>query len=484
MARRTSPNDATRRAPATTLLAVAAAGALVAPATALTTPAAAADPGPQKTDRHLVVLVNFRNAKLVEPDVDRQEARNRFFGPTASLASYYAANSGGRFSVVPAKGDGVIGPFDLDMDNSTCDSRKMADLARKAVPSDVTYDHVSIVIPSTKACQWWGLGYQPGNVTWLQEGAVKDTAAIVHEVGHNLGLAHQEWHVCTPGSFTACTADGHSARTPMGGGGEKKGLSAPELLAQKWLTPQQTTTPTATTTVRLTPLHAAPNTPGTRAVDLPLGSGGDRVVVEYRTPDPGTPDLNVAQGVVVYRVPKGRYDHAVMITNSKRDDRTTVGSFKGGAPLTDTASGLSISVTGTTAAGAEVQVTLGTGATPGPTSGPNPAPTSSASPGKPGTGTTPTHTAAPTPGQPTATRSADAGDGNADGDDATDIGSTALPPLPAATATTAAATGDAGSLAHTGAKVAVPAAVGTTLVLAGGATALLLRRRRTQHRRH
>ncbi|MGW4892273.1 hypothetical protein ACWEQL_08395 [Kitasatospora sp. NPDC004240] len=473
MARRTSPNDATRRSPAALLLAVAAASALVVPATALATPAEAADPGPQKTDRHLVVLVNFRNAKLAEPDADRKAAHDRFFGPANSLTSYYAANSGGRFAVVPAKEDGVIGPFDLDMDNSTCDTRKMADLARKAVPSDVTYDHVSIVIPGTKACQWWGLGYQPGNVTWLQEGAVKDTAAIVHEVGHNLGLAHQEWHTCTPGSFTACTADGHSARTPMGGGGEKKGLSAPELLSQKWLTPQQTTTPTAATTVRLTPLHAPANTPGARAVDLPLGSGGDRVVIEYRTPDPGTPDINVAQGVVVYRVPKGRYDHAVMITNSKRDDKTTIGSFKGGAALTDTASGLSVSVTGATAAGAEVRIELGGSTTPNP--GPTPTPT--ASPGRPTTGTTPTHTVTPTPAHPTPTRSTD------DGDDATDIGSTALPPLPTGTTTTAAATGEAGSLAHTGAKVTVPAVVGTTLVLAGGATALLLRRR-AQHRRH
>ncbi|MFJ1706929.1 hypothetical protein [Kitasatospora sp. NPDC088346] len=470
MARRTSPNDTTRRSPATTLLAVAAASALVVPAAALATPAAAADPGPQTTDRHIVVLVNFRSAKLTEPDVDRQEARSRFFGPTGSLASYYAANSGGRFAVAPAKGDGVLGPFDLDMDNATCDTNKMAELARKALPADVTYDHVSIVIPSTKACQWWGLGHQPGSVTWLQEGAVKDTAAIVHEVGHNLGLAHQEWHVCTPGSFTACTADGYSARTPMGGGGEKKGLSAPELLALKWLTPQQTTTPTATATVRLTPLHAAANTSGVRAIDLPLGSGGDRVVVEYRTPDAGTPDINVAQGVVVYRVPKGRYDHAVMITNSKRDDKTTVGSFKAGAALTDTANGLSIGVTGSTAAGAEVRITLGNGSTPDP----NPGPTSSASPSRPGTGTTPTHTAAPTSAQPTPTRSA------GDGDDATDIGSTALPPRPTETTTT----GGAASLAHTGADVTVPAVLGSTLVLGGGALALLLRRRRAQHRRH
>ncbi|MER7770480.1 hypothetical protein [Kitasatospora sp. NPDC096140] len=460
------------------VLAVTAASVLTLSTTALTTPAVA-DPGLKKTDRHVVVLVNLANARLANPDADRADARSHFFGQTGSLTSYYAANSGGLLGVVPAKDDGVFGPFDLAMDGSTCDTGKMAELARKALPSDLAYDHLSIVMPSNKACDWWGLGYQPGAVTWFQEGAVKDVAAIAHEMGHNLGFAHQERQVCTPGSFTSCTADGYSRRTPMGAGGEKKGLSAPELIAQKWLPEQQITTPTATATVHLTPLHAAANTAGVRAVDLPLGSGGDRIVVEYRTPDAGTPDLDVAQGVDVYRVPEGKYDHAVMIGNGKHDDKATTGSFTGTAALTDTATGLSLSVTDATATGADVQIRLGAGTTtpnPGPTTsatptGPGSAP--SATTAKPGTGTTPppTRTAVPTPTPQAPSPSADAGDG------AADIGTTGLPTPPAGTT---AAGPD--SLARTGAKVTVPALAGSALILAGGTTALLLRRRARQRR--
>ncbi|MFD0346126.1 hypothetical protein ACFQ0M_08705 [Kitasatospora aburaviensis] len=93
MARHTSRSDATRRSSAAALLAVTAASALTLSATVLTMPAAA-DPGPQKTHHHAVVLVNFRNAKLAGPDADRQDARSHFFGPADSLTSYYAANSG------------------------------------------------------------------------------------------------------------------------------------------------------------------------------------------------------------------------------------------------------------------------------------------------------------------------------------------------------------------------------------------------------
>ncbi|MER5867497.1 hypothetical protein [Kitasatospora sp. NPDC002040] len=445
--------------PAPVRLAAATASALVVGSVLLAGPAAA-EPAPQRVDRHAVVLVNFRNLALTDPAKTRADAVRNFFGTgSTSLASYYARNSGNRMSVVPAKGDGVFGPFTIDLDDSAaCDTKKMNDLARKAVP-EVTFDHISVVFHSDFCSNWWGLGSMPGPNSWFHEGAVDDGAAIIHEIGHNLGFNHQERELCPAGSFTGCTADEYSHRTPMGGGGEKKGLSAPELLSLKWLTAQQTATPTASATVHLTPLHA-PGTAGTRAVDLPLGTGGDRIVVEYRTPDPATPDADVTQGVDVYRVTKGNYNDAVLISNAKRDDKAAAASLAtGGTPLADSAAHLAVSVTKAAADGADVRIQFGTDtpATAAPaTTGPaTPAP--AAKPTK--------STAAPAP------LSAEHPDNQA-GD------------LPAATPVpTAAAPGGGADLARTGGgSSALPLSLGAVAVLLAGAVLFLVNRRGTGRR--
>ncbi|MER8188448.1 hypothetical protein [Kitasatospora sp. NPDC094015] len=452
-------NNRLKRKRRCTVAAAASLGLLATPASA--------EPAPQTVDHRAVVLVNFRNLALADPQKAHDQAARNFFGATDSLASYYADNSGGRLSIVPAKGDGVFGPFTIDMDDTAaCDTNKMADLARKAIP-DVTYDHISIVM-NTKFCsEWWGLGSMPGPKTWFHEGAVGDKAAIVHEAGHNLGFAHQERHLCPAGTFTACTADGYSYRTPMGAGGEKKGLTAPELLSVKWLTAQQVTTPSATSTVHLTPLHA-PGTSGVRAVDLPLGTGGDRIVVEYRMPDAATADRDVAQGVAVYQVPGGHYDRAIMISNVKHDDKAATGSFStGGAALTDTSAHLSISVTRATAAGADVRIQLGDDAGTPPTGKPtSPAPTPTVPPttsAKPSQAPTPT--APPTSDQP---------DGHSV------IGSS-VSPVPAGAGSDGTA-GD-GVLASTGGGGTGAGVAGAAMIAVGGAAVFLVRRRRA-HRKH
>ncbi|WP_371501757.1 hypothetical protein OG871_32795 [Kitasatospora sp. NBC_00374] len=471
-ARPTAAAAATRAARPTgakvpVLLAAATAGALTVGSALLAAPAAA-EPAPQTVDHRAVVLVNFRNLALADPRKAHDQAVQNFFGTGDSLATYYARNSGNRMSIVPAQGDGVFGPFTIDMDDSSaCDTGKMVDLARKTIP-DVTFDHISVVFHTDHCSDWWGLGSMPGPNTWFHEGAVADKAAVVHEAGHNLGLAHQERRVCTAGSFTACTADGYSDRTPMGGGGERKGLTAPELLSQKWLTAQQVTTPSATTTMHLTPLHAA-GTSGVRAVDLPLGTGGDRVVVEFRAPDSATADRDVAQGVDVYRVPAGRYDRAVMISNVKHDDKAAAGSFTtAGTALSDSSAHLSISVTRATAAGADVHIQFGDGSGTPPTGGPTtpaPTPTLTAS-----TSAQPSHSAtapaSPSPDQP---------------DDHAAIGSTPSP-LPSGTTPSTPRT-DGGSLASTGGGGLGTGVIGAALIAAGGGAVFLLRRRHA-HRRH
>ncbi|MCS0635767.1 hypothetical protein NX801_08835 [Streptomyces sp. LP05-1] len=456
-----------RRGTASLLAVAALVLSAVWPGTASAAPTA---PGPADqpetlVDRHAVVLVNFRNLSLDDAGLAHERAARNFFGATDSLASYYARNSGGRMSVVPARGDGVFGPFTLDMDDTAaCDTGRMAELAREAM-AGVAYDHISLVLTSRYCGNWWGLAHQPGKVSWFHEGAVDDKAAIYHEIGHNLGFAHQPRQKCAPGSYTSCEDDDYSKRTPMGAGGDKKGLSAPELLSRHWLTARRTATPDSAGTVRLRPLHASGDG-GTRALDLPLGTGGDRVVVEYRTPDPATPDAGIARGVNVYRVPGGQYNKATLISNVGHDADTPTGSF--GGTFTDTSAGLSLSVVTADAEGAEVRVGTGTGAGPA-TSSAGPAPTTA----RP----TAAAPAAPSPA-PTARASA----GSAPGaDEHAAIGTTAPGPggAPDGSAPTAARTAAADDdLASTGAAVAGPALAGLALVVAGGVTVFVLRRRR------
>ncbi|WP_282203014.1 hypothetical protein [Kitasatospora fiedleri] len=460
-----SARPATAASATAPLLAAFTASALLAGPLLLAAPAVAA-PEPSSVDHHAVVLVNFRNKALTDAAKTRADAVRNFFGTgSTSLASYYARNSGGRMSVVPAKGDGVFGPFTIDMDDSAaCDNGKMNELARKAI-AGVPFDHISVVFHSDFCSNWWGLGSVSGPNSWFHEGAVDDGAAIIHEIGHNLGFQHQERQVCPAGTFTTgCTADEYSHRTPMGGGGEKKGLSAPELLSLQWLTAQQTTTPTAGTSVHLTPLHA-PGTGGTRAIDLPLGTGGDRVVVEYRTPDPGTPDVDVPQGVAVYRVTKGNYKDAVLISNTAQQKKAANNSLDVNGPaLTDDAAHLSVSVVGTSDTGADIRIRLGADAAPKTTA---PAAAKPAA-----TAAEPAATAEPAPsGAAPGPLSAENPDHQAA--DPADSAS----PAPAATAT------DGRGLAQTGGGGStLPLTLGAVAALLIGAALFLVNRRGTGRR--
>jgi LPXTG-motif cell wall-anchored protein len=441
MARTRLRTESSQRRPvrrrAATLVVTAAATALTG-ATLAAIPAAA-DPVPERTIRQAVALVNFRDSSLSDAAVVHTKAARQFFGADGSVATYYAANSGNRLAVVPAQGDGVFGPFTIDVDSTKCDPGKMNDLARKALPADLKYDHVAIVMPGTGACPWWGLGSMPGPTTWFQEGAINgdDYTAALHEFGHNMGFNHEGRELCPVGKFTGCSGDGHSHITPMGGGGQGKGLSAPELIGRNWLSSERIVKPKETTTVHLTPLHAPAAAGGTRAVDIPLGTGGDRLVV--------------------FRVNGGNYSAAVNLRNNTEDKKKMVGSFTGTEPMTDLEHHISLSYSKTTADGVDVHIDLAHGGTPA---------TAAASAG---TAKTPAATA----GRPTQTQL---------GDTAHDLGAKTPPTRSAAPATHRPADRD---LAETGSdhNVMVPALIGTALI--GASAAFLLRRRhQVRTRRH
>lgn len=251
-------------------------------------------------------MVEFDDSALTDVPGLKRKARDLFFDAPGSAARYYATQSRGQRTMTLAGGE-VLGPVRLDI-AATCDTKAMVAKA-ESVLTDVPHDDLAVIFPNAKAdCGWGGLGEMPGKRTWFPAEHLNQ-AAVLHEVGHNLGFNHQVRDICQPGKVIGCKQDGHSGRTPMGGGGAEVGLSAPELVSMKWLAAGRRVSPTATTSVRLVALHAPESAGGTRVVDVPLG--GDRLVVEYRAP--GGVDRSVPRGVNVYRVPGGKYQAAHLI---------------------------------------------------------------------------------------------------------------------------------------------------------------------------
>lgn len=442
---------------------------------------ASADSGPVSTvDHHAVVLVNFSDKSLSNAATSHADVVQQLFKAPDSVAAYYAANSGGLVSVVPAQGDGVFGPFTIDVPSSSCDTGKIADQARQNLPAGLSYDHLSIVMPGTGACPWWSFGLVGGPVTWFQEGAVSggDTTAAVHEFGHNLGYGHEMRQLCPVGKFTGCAGDGYSHVTPMGGGGDHKGLSAPELIAMKWLPPTEVATPKATATVHLTPLHAATSAAGTRAIDMPLGTNGDRLVIEYRAPIANSVDTDVDNpGVFVFRIDGGHYTDAVELRNTTEDKAKMVGSFTGTQPMTDLADHIAISYSAMTGDGVDVHLDLD-----------HPSTGTSTGPASPGSSNSSSHSATHTPSpsahtssKPSASPHSSPRPGNS-GDGADELGVTPSPSHTASESPTSAAAAGRAPLAHTGANILFPALAATGVV--GLGTLFILRARRLKHRRH
>ncbi|SDI16753.1 Gametolysin peptidase M11 [Actinokineospora alba] len=307
-----------------------------------------------------VILVNFSDQTIDDVPAVKEKLVDLFIENPDSVAKYHAAQSHGQRTMTLAGGK-VHGPITVDV-ASKCDMKPLTAKAEAALEG-IPYDDLAVIFPGAKAdCAWGGLAEVPGKRSWYPVEHI-GASTLAHELGHNLGFSHQGRDICPPGVVTGCrTGDGHSKRTPMGGGGSKTGYSAPELTKVKWLAADKVVTPAATANVELVALHAPGSVRGTRAVDLPL-PGGDRLMVEYRVPGMGV-DVGITQGVNVYRVPAGKYGSARIIDGSPQTTAEADNSVPVGSSLV--ANDISVTVVAAGATSAEVRIGIGPDAVAAP----------------------------------------------------------------------------------------------------------------------
>ena len=148
--------------------------------------------------RVAVLLVNFANQPS-EPWA-KDAVRDLYFGKTNSVADYYAELSAGQLSITGS----VFGYLKVKAYRTGCYYRDWAQAARaKAREQGITlsaFTNVVYVFPFQRSCWWNGFAADgpPGELgrdSWVN--GLLTLYVAVHELGHNLGLAHAASLKCT-----------------------------------------------------------------------------------------------------------------------------------------------------------------------------------------------------------------------------------------------------------------------------------------------
>ncbi|GGS29668.1 RICIN domain-containing protein [Actinokineospora fastidiosa] len=319
---------------------------------------AAESPSASATRPIAVVLVNFTNDTIDSSTTFRTKVRDMYFGTGQSLSRYYEEASDGAVRFTPLAGQPeVLGPWTISMP-AACDSGAMNTKTREALAARGIsgYQSLAIWFPNRLAqCDWGGLGQMPGSTTWMPD-AHGNPSGVVHELGHNFGFAHLASVTCTPGTLSGCAEAGYRGSSPMGGGGYQSGLAAPELIHAGWLPTSQRVVAPSSGTYTLTPLHAPASVTGTRVLEIPRNTTGDRITVAYRK-NATTIDTGVGEGVQLHLTKEGAYRVSTLVDPSAGTSGSTDTDLDVGARITDATSGVTIETLSATATSATVRIT-------------------------------------------------------------------------------------------------------------------------------
>jgi Gametolysin peptidase M11 len=284
----------------------------------------------------------------------------------SATASYWAAQSAGRITILPTVRDWVRIP-----DPGNCDPVTIADAALTAhgveLP-DSPFDHVAFYFPERADCGGWaGLGQVGGSLIWDNGYPLTDVTA--HEFGHNLGLGHANTATCTGsgGRVTlsaSCTVQEYRDLADVMGGAMDRPTGNLNTALADWLGLATAVTVNAGTqaTVDVAPIGTAT---GTRAVRVRAGDAW--VYADYRpavAPDTRWP---AAAGVQVHVLQDGDYPASRLLDGSPRSSSPfSAASLPLNTPWAVPGAGLTMTVTSISANGARISVapTTGEAATP------------------------------------------------------------------------------------------------------------------------
>jgi len=147
--------------------------------------------------RTIVILVNFQNA-ATQPYTPATAASVTF----STTSNWYVENS---YRQTSLSGD-VYGWFTIPMDNTTCDTNKIASLADMAAANAgavlSNYTRKIYGFPSMSACSWWGLGSVGGRPSRSWINGTYSLKVVAHELGHNYGAYHSHSQPCDTAGCT------------------------------------------------------------------------------------------------------------------------------------------------------------------------------------------------------------------------------------------------------------------------------------------
>ena len=311
--------------------------------------------------RTLVILVNFQDNAAQPYSVS--EAYNVAFTTTSDY------DREASFGQTWLSGD-VVGWFTIPLSSSACDSTAIASYAQKAAGSAGVnvnnYSRYVYAFPSN-ACGWWGLGTVGGNPSQAWVNGSLQLKVLAHEMGHNFGLYHAHSLDC------GATAIGSScASSDYGDTVDMMGLESPghfTAFAKErlgWLN-YGSSPPLTTVSSSGTYLIEGFAASGTRAKGLKIlkSSGATRTwyYVEFRQGSGFDSFLagnsNIANGVLIHTGTEGDPSSSYLLDMTPGTDSWYDPALPVGASFTDPDAGVTISVRSIDAAGASVDVQVG-----------------------------------------------------------------------------------------------------------------------------